>query len=115
MSGLAKDRDKEKLLMRAVRVQYTVEHSFAHANAANIRKVMDALKAKPIDGVTYVAFMLDDMQTFIHIVVARDDEARRKLPLLPEFQEFQLALRESKPISPPSSDAWNVVGASFDI
>ena len=99
--------------MQAVRVQYTVQPSFAITNAANIRMVMDALKAKPIEGVNYVAFRLDDNQTFVHIVVAQNEAARLALTNLPEFMAFQTALKESKPISPPLAEEWNVVGTSF--
>lgn len=101
--------------MKAVRVQYTVQPSFADTNVANIRKVMDAIKANPIDGVTYVAFKLDDNQTFVHIVVARDDVAQAKVPELPEFKAFQSALKSSNPVSPPSAEDLDVVGASFNV
>ena len=99
--------------MKAIKVQYTVQPSFAKTNAANIQKVMDALRAHPIDGVNYIAFQLDDNQTFLHLVVARDVEARSKISELPEFKAFQAALKGSKPISPPSPEELSVVGASF--
>lgn len=101
--------------MKAVKVQYSVQPSFADTNAANIRKVMDALKANPIDGVTYVAFRLNDNQTFVHIVVARDDAAQAKVSDLPEFKAFQATLKASNPVTPPSPEDLDLVGASFDI
>ena len=100
--------------MQAVKVQYTVQPSFADTNAANIKMLMNALKAKPIEGVNYAVFRLDDNQTFVHIVVAQNEAARLALTNLPEFKAFQTALKESRPISPPLAEEWNVVGASFE-
>jgi len=101
--------------MKSVRVQYTVKPSYADTNKANIGKVMDALKTNPIDGLIYLACTLDDGETFIHTVVARDETAQKQLTDLAEFKSFQSALKESEPVSPPSPENMNLVGASFDI
>lgn len=101
--------------MKVVRVKYKVQDSFADTNAANIRRVMDALKANPIDGVTYFAYRLDDGVTFIHIVVTRDDAAQEKIPELNEFKAFQSALKESQPVSPPKPEEHELIGAGFDV
>ena len=101
--------------MISVRVQYTVKPSYADTNKANIRKVMDALKANPIDGLVYMACTLDDGETFVHTVVARDEATQRNLTDLAEFKAFQSALRESGPVSPPSPEDMHLVGASFDV
>lgn len=101
--------------MKAVKIQYTVQSPFVDTNVANIRKVMEALKANPIDGLSYTAFQLGDGQMFMHVVVARDDEAQSKIPQLPEFEAFQNALKESNPVSPPSPEELSVVGTSFEL
>ncbi len=98
--------------MHAIRVQYTVQPDFAATNAANIEKVMAVLQANPIPGVQYSAFRKSDGQTFVHLVVATSEEARAKIPQLPEFQAFQNALQASKPISPPETEALDVVASS---
>ncbi len=101
--------------MKVVKVQYTVQDAFADTNAANINAVMDALKGNPIDGVTYFAYRLDDRVTFVHIVVARNEAAQLKIPDLDEFKAFQSALKESKPVSPPKPEEYELIGAGFDV
>jgi len=100
--------------MRAVKVEYTVRPEFAGQNAANIRRVMDALRASPIDGMRYMAFTAEDGHSFVHINVATDDETLIKVAELPEFKEFQAALKASDPLSPPSPTKLDLVGAGFD-
>ncbi|MGI9423191.1 MAG: hypothetical protein ACR2PA_08355 [Hyphomicrobiaceae bacterium] len=99
--------------MKSVKVTYTVRPEFVEENKANIRAVMDALKANPIDGVSYAAFMLDDGATFVHINLARDDEALSELTGMEAFKAFQSALRGSDPVAPPSPEAMQLVGANF--
>lgn len=101
--------------MKTVRVQYTVQASFADANAANIEKVMTALKADPVEGVAYMAFRGADGQTFTHVLIAASDEAQAKLTGLEAFKAFQAALKDSDPVSPPKPDTLTLVGASFDV
>ena len=100
--------------MKATKVQYTVQPSFAETNSANIRKVMQAIKDNQIAGVNYAAFRMPGSDTFVHVVVVSDDAAQLQLTGLDEFKAFQAALKESKPTSPPSPESWEVVGTSFD-
>ena len=99
--------------MKSVKVTYTVRPEFVEENKANIRAVMAALEANPIDGVSYAAFTLDDGNTFVHVNIARDDEALSQLTGMSEFQAFQAALRASDPIAPPSPEPMQLVGANF--
>lgn len=46
--------------MKAVKVQYTVKPEYADQNKANIRKVMAALKANPIEGMLYSSYTSGD-------------------------------------------------------
>lgn len=101
--------------MKAVRVRYTVKPEYAEENKANIRKVMEALRADPIEGMRYSTFVLDDGQTFIHFNMATDQATLAKLQDVPEFQAFRQALKASGPVSPPAAENLNLVGAGYDV
>ena len=101
--------------MKAVKVTYTVKAEYADQNRANIQKVMNALKANPIEGMQYSAFILNDGQTFVHINMAKDGETMSKLNDVEEFMEFRKALKASEPLPPPNSEDLNLVGAAFDL
>lgn len=102
--------------MKAVKVQYTVKSEFVEQNKANIQKVMDALKANPIEGMLYSSYTLeDDGQTFVHINIAKDEETVSKLIEMEEFDQFRQALKESEPVSPPQQTKLNLVGAGFEL
>ena len=53
--------------MEAIKVQYTVRPEFVEENKANIQRVMDRLRADPIEGIRYASFTLDDGNTFVHL------------------------------------------------
>ena len=101
--------------MKSVKVEYKVRAEFAEANAGNIRRVMDALQENPIEGVTYLAFASENGQSFVHVNVARDEAALSKFTEMQEFKDFQSALRESNPISPPTPQSLELVGASIKL
>lgn len=98
--------------MRVTRIQYTVKPEYAETNAANIEKVMAALRDQPIDGLRYSAFRRPDGNTFVHLVLAKDEETQGRISELPEFQEFQQALIASGPTSPPVPEPWDLVATS---
>ena len=101
--------------MKTVKVQYTVQPEYVETNKANIKKVMDKLKAEPIEGMFYSSHMLDDGQTFVHINMAKDDETMSKLNDVQEFTDFRIALKASKPVSPPNQENLTLVAAGFDM
>ena len=101
--------------MKLIRVQYRVKPEYVEQNKANIQRVMDAIKANPIEGMQYASFTLEDGQTFVHINMAKDDETMSKLNDVTEFTEFRMALKSSQPVSPPKSEALNLVGAGFKL
>ncbi|MDH3652177.1 MAG: hypothetical protein OEQ53_20990 [Saprospiraceae bacterium] len=101
--------------MKAVKVQYTVKPEYVEQNKANIRKVMDKLKAEPIAGMLYSSYTLADGQTFVHINICKDQETLSKLGQLAEFNAFRTALKASGPIEPPQSTDLNPVGAGFEL
>lgn len=102
-------------MMKAVKVQYTVKPDYVEQNKANIKKVMDAINANPIEGMRYTSFILGDGQTFVHINMAKDGETLSKLNEVEEFNAFRQQLKASEPISPPKSEDLNLVGATFEI
>lgn len=101
--------------MKAVKVEYTVKPEFVEQNKANIQKVMNAIKANPIEGMQYSSFMLDDGQSFVHINMAKDDASMSKLNEVEEFTAFRMALKASEPINPPKSFSLNLVASGFEI
>ena len=101
--------------MKAVQVRYTVRPDYVAQNRANIEKVMAALKAAPIDGVHYAAYLLEDGQTFVHMNLARSQEALDRFTGLEAFKAFQAALRASDPITPPKPEPMNLVAAGFEV
>ena len=100
--------------MHAVKVEYCVRDDFIDENTANIRRVMAALRDAPIDGLKYAAFTRGD-GSFIHLNIARDDEALAKLTGMDEFKAFQAALGASQPVAPPTPEGLQLVAAGFDI
>ncbi len=102
--------------MKAVKVQYTVQPEYAEENKKNIQKVMEAIKANPIPGMQYSSYTdKDDPNTFIHINMAKDDETMSKLNEVEEFTAFRMALKASKPVSPPKQTTLNLVASGFNI
>ena len=101
--------------MKAVKVQYTVKPEYTEQNKANIRKVMEAIKANPIEGMLYSSYTLEDGQTFVHINIAKDDATMAKLNDVQEFNDFRKALKASEPIAPPKSTKLNQVAAGFEL
>lgn len=101
--------------MKAVKVQYTVQPAFVIQNKANIQKVMDALKANPIEGMLYSSYTIEEGNTFVHINMAKDEETLSKINDVSEFLEFRKALKGSGLIVPPKQTTLNLVAAGFEL
>lgn len=101
--------------MEAVKVQYTVQPEYVDQNKDNIRAVMEAIKANPIEGMLYSSYTIGEGNTFVHINIARDEDTLSKINDLPEFQAFRQQLKASGPISPPQGTKLNLVAAAFDL
>lgn len=102
--------------MKAVKVEYKVKPEFIDENKANIRKVMEALRANPIEGMYYATYNNeDDPGSFIHVNFAEDRETMSRLNEVPEFTAFRMALKASGPISPPSATPLEMVGMGFEV
>ena len=102
-------------MMKAVKVQYTVKPEYVDQNKSNIQRVMAALKAKPIVGMLYSSYTIDEGNTFVHINICKDEETLSKINDLPEFLEFRKGLKASQPVSPPKATSLELVGAAFDL
>ncbi|MEM6991987.1 MAG: hypothetical protein AAF721_15870 [Myxococcota bacterium] len=100
--------------MYATRVRYTVNDSYVEQNKANIRKVMDEVRAKSEGGVQYNAFVEADGKTFVHIVVVRDEALKSVVPSTDAFKAFQAALKPNLEV-PPANESWSLVGATYDL
>ncbi len=102
--------------MEAVKVQYTIKPEYLEQNKSNIRNVMNALKANPIDGMLYSSYTLaDDPNTFVHINICKDGETLSKINDLEAFQTFRSGLKASGPVSPPKASKLNLVGSAFEL
>ncbi len=101
--------------MKIVKVQYTVKPEYVEQNKTNIQKVMDDLKAKPIEGMKYSSYLLEDGVSFMHLNIGKDTETLSKLNQIESFNEFRKQLKASEPISPPKVEKLSLVGAGFDL
>ena len=102
--------------MIAVKVKYTVKPEFVEENKKNIQKVMDVLKANPINGMQYSSFTdKENSNSFIHINMAEDEETMSKLNEIEEFKSFRQALKASQPLQAPQASNLEMVGCGFDL
>ncbi len=102
--------------MKAVKVQYTVQPEYVEQNKANIQRVMEALRANPIEGMHYSSYTDSEQpNTFIHINMARDEATMSKLNGVQAFIDFRMALKASQPLSPPKPTKLELVAAGFEL
>ena len=101
--------------MNAVKVDYKVRPEFVEQNKTNIRRVMEALRSNPIEGLKCVAFIRDNDQAFVHLNIAKDETALAQFTEMAEYKTFQKALMDSAPLSPPSSEELDLLDAGFEI
>lgn len=101
--------------MKAVRVQYTVQPHYVEQNKKNIKAVMAALKAKPIEGMYYATYQMPDGTSFMHLNMAKDEATMARLNEVEAFQNFRAQLKASKPASPPRAEDISLVGANWEV
>ena len=102
--------------MKAVKVEYIVQDHYIATNKENIRKVMDAIKANPVEGMFYSSYTdKDNPAKFIHINMAANAEVMSKLNNIPEFTDFRMALKASQPVQSPKQTTLELVGAGFEM
>jgi hypothetical protein len=82
--------------MKIVRVQYTTSKEFSPINQANIRRVVDELKALNHPGIKYSTYLLQDGKTFMHFDQFENEEAHQVLQSLDSFKKFADELWTSK-------------------
>jgi quinol monooxygenase YgiN len=83
--------------------RYVVQPSYAAENQANIRRVMEALRALHRTDLRYSVFVQDDGKTFQHLLVCASEEAHQVFVSLEAFKAFQAALAASHPEVPPTA------------
>lgn len=88
-------------------ITYQIAPSEAEANSIRIKRVIDAVRSAGLD-LTYAAAHVDGQGRFVHVVQGTDFAA---FEALPEFQEFQSALRAHL-MSPPQAFDFELIGAS---
>jgi hypothetical protein len=101
--------------MKAVRVQYTVKPEYVAQNIKNIKAVMDAIQANPIEGMYYSTYQLPDGVSFMHLNIAVDGETMNKLNDVEAFTIFRTGLKASEPVSPPKAEDLEFVGSSVNL
>jgi hypothetical protein len=101
--------------MKLMKVQYKVNVNFTTTNMNNIKQVINDLRAMDEDDISYICFLADDDQTFIHFVLTHTETANDKLQGLPSFQKFRGALKQSDPEEKPVVNKLTLVGSSFDL
>jgi hypothetical protein len=82
--------------MKIVRVQYTTSKEFSPINQANIRRVVEELKALNHPGIKYSTYLLPDGKTFMHFDQFENEEAHQVLQSLASFKKFDDDLWASK-------------------
>lgn len=100
-------------MMKAKRVQYTIDAAFVEQNQANIRAVMQALRDQGSVGLSYASYLHDDGRTFTHLVTYRADEALSTLTGLDAFKHFQAELKNHIDVKPVALD-WTLVASNVE-
>jgi hypothetical protein len=101
--------------MRIVKVTYTVREEYTPVNSANIKAVMNELRAISDPGINYHACLGPDNKTFIHTAFFSSEDKQQILFDLPEFKTFQEQLKASKPETPPQQEVLSLVGSSKEL
>jgi hypothetical protein len=98
--------------MKTIRVRYTVKPDYVDTNKQRIRAVIAALHERGSRSVKYVVHVEPDGRTFVHLAILSDPNDN-PIPGLPEFAAFREGLKGNLE-SPPDTQDWEVVGASWD-
>ena len=73
--------------MKLIRVQYTIKPEFVENNKKNISAVMDEIKSIGDNDVKYIASQHEDGNTFMHVVIYKNEEAENLPASLDSFKE----------------------------
>lgn len=101
--------------MKAVKVQCTVNESYAETNHKNINTVMADLQALKNPGIKYSALFLDDGKSFVHFAMCLDEDTAAIVNNLESFQYFRQQLKESQPEIPPVAEDMTLVAAAYEV
>jgi len=100
--------------MRTIKVEYKVRPDYVETNKQNIKNVMKELRGLGDVGVQYSTHIKDDGQSFVHIVMQRDEAAAKVLGSLDSFKTFQAQLKGGVEIA-PKAEELPLVEKSFDL
>lgn len=100
--------------MRTVKVEYRVRPDYVETNKQNIVNVMKELRGLGDVGVQYSSHVKEDGQSFVHIVMQRDEAAAKVLGGLESFKTFQAQLKGGLEV-PPKAEELKLVEKSFDL
>jgi hypothetical protein len=95
------------------RHRYTVKPEYVAQNRQNLDEFIAALTAASVPGLSYRVFLEEDGQTFLHLVISRDDPSA-VITGLPSFKKFQSELLASDPVVRPDQVGMSLVATSGD-
>ena len=95
--------------------RYTVKAEYAAQNKANIRRVVEELRALRRTDLKYSVFVQDDGKTFTHMLLYANEEAKKIFVSLEAFKAFLSALEASQPEVSPTVTNLTLVGSSYDL
>ena len=99
--------------MRITRHRYKVKPEHVAQNRQNLAEFIAALTAASVPGLSYRVFLEEDGQTFLHLVISRDDPSAA-ITGLPSFKKFQSELLASDPVVRPDQVRMSLVATSGD-
>ena len=97
------------------RAYYTVKAEYAAHNKANIRRVVDELRALRRSDLSYSVFVEDNGKTFTHLLSYQNEEAKKVFVSLEPFKTFVSELEASRPEVPPTVTSLTLVGSTSDL
>ena len=97
--------------MNITRHRYTVKPGYVAQNRQNLEAFIAALAAASVPGLSCRVFLEEDGQTFLHLVIARDDPSA-VITGLPSFRKFQTELLASAPVVKPDQVGMSLVATS---
>lgn len=97
------------------RVYYTVKAEYAAQNKANIRRVVDELRALRRPDLSYSVFVEDNGKTFTHLLSYENEEAKKVFASLESFKTYVSELEASRPEVPSIVASLTLVGSTSDL
>jgi hypothetical protein len=100
--------------MRVTRHRYRVKPEYVARNRRNLDEFIAALTAASVPGLSYLVFLEEDGQTFLHLVISQGDPSA-VITGLPSFKKFQSESSASDPVVRPDQVGMSLVATSGDL